>query len=325
MKRAWITAALSSLLIACVGDGFQSDYTDPGDTTNCRASDVRTVYADVDMDGYGDPDSAMEGCLSGIAGFVDNGGDCDDTQPLVYEGATDLCGDKVDNDCSGQDACADSLMGHWTFAETSGELTSDESGHLLNGTLLNGLLHTAGAGLVFDGADDYIEVADSPMFQLSEGTVSTWFMPTLAQVDQAILSKDSNGNDAGGHMSIYFDANGSVRARIQSANDDYEVASLPVALNQWHHVAFTFGGNAGMTLYIDDVEVGKNPYTGGLIRNEEPLVIGAGTDNSGNQEATPINRAFGGQIAQVQVYERQLLRAELTSLKLVSDPRTSGL
>jgi hypothetical protein len=275
MKRAWIVAALSTLVFGCADDGFSSDYKEPGDTSDCRTSDIRTYYADNDMDGYGDPASSMEGCLQGIAGFVDNGGDCDDSQPLVYEGATDLCGDKVDNDCSGADQCAGSLMGHWEFAETSGELTSDASGNLLNGTLLNGLLHTPGTGIVFDGADDYIEVDDSLLFQLPYGTVSAWFMPTVPNVDQAILSKDSNGRDAGGQFSLYLDANGSVRARLQSGNTDYEVASLPVTYNVWHHVVFTFGDNAGMTLYVDDIESGKNPYTGGLIRNEEPLVIGA--------------------------------------------------
>ncbi len=317
-------AALSSLVFACAGDGFSSDFKEPGDTSDCRTSDIETYYADTDMDGYGDPASAMEGCEA-IVGFVTNGGDCDDSQPLVYEGATDLCGDRVDNDCSGADACAGSLMGLWEFAETSGELTSDASGNLLNGTLLGGLIHTPGPGILFDGAANYIEVADNLIFQLTEGTVSAWFLPTLANVDQAILSKDSNGNDLGGQLSVYLDANGSVRVRMQSNDTDYQVASLPVTLNQWHHMAFTFGGNAGMTLYVDDIESGKNTYTGGLINNTEPLVIGAGTDNSGNQTATPTNKAFAGQIADVEIYDRQLFRAEITSLKLVTDPRTAGL
>ena len=321
MKRAWIAAALSSLVFACAGDGFQTDYQDPGDTTNCRASDIRTYYADNDMDGYGDPNSSMEGCLMGIAGFVDNGGDCDDSQPLVYQGAADLCGDKIDNDCSGGDICAGSLVGNWTFTETAGEITNDDSGNLHNGTLLNGLLHTPGTALVFDGADDYVEVLDSDLFQISAGTVTAWFMPTLPGVNQAILSKDSNGNDAGGQLSIYFDDTNVVRARIQSANNDYEILSLPLTLNQWHHVALTFGGNEGMTLYVDNIEVGKDPYTGALLNNREPLVIGAGTDNSGNLTATPINRPFGGQIAHVNVYDRQLTTEERVGLNLTTDPR----
>lgn len=330
MKRAWFIAALSSITLACAGEGFQTDYQDPDNqdpdnTENCRASDIRTIYADTDMDGYGDPNSVTDGCVTPV-GFVDIAGDCDDTQPLVYTGAVDMCGDKLDNDCSGVDICLPSLAAHWSFAETGGELTSDESGNLLNGTLLNGLLHTPGSSITFDGADDYIEVLDSELFQLSAATISVWFMPTTTGVDQAILSKDSSGDDAGGHLSIYWDANGSVRARLQdNQNNDYEVASIPMPINQWHHIALTFGGNEGITMYIDDVVAGKNPYTGALIRNEEPLVIGAGTDVSGNLTATPINKAFAGQIAQVQIYDRQLLRDELTSLKLVSDPRTSGL
>jgi hypothetical protein len=313
------------MVFACVGDGFQTDYKDPSDTSNCRASDIHTVYADSDMDGYGDPNSGVEGCVTGVAGFVDNGDDCDDNSPLVYQGAVEMCGDKIDNNCSGADACLTSLAAHWTFAETSGELTSDESGNLQNGTLLNGLLHSVGPAITFDGADDYIEVLDSLKFQMDAGTISVWFMPTTSGVDQAILSKDSNDRDAGGQFSIYWDANASVRVMLESANTDYQVASIPMAVNQWHHLAFTFGGNEGMSLYIDDIIAGKDPYTGGLVRNEEPLAIGAGTDVSGNLTSTPINKAFAGQIAQVQFYDRQLLREELTSLKLLSDPRTSGL
>jgi hypothetical protein len=309
------------MTLACVGDGFQTDNQDPGDVENCRASDIRTIYADTDMDGYGDPDTGVEGCTTPV-GFVDVAGDCDDTQPLIYTGATDMCGDKLDNDCSGEDVCLPALAAHWSFSETTGEIAGDESGNILAGVLLGGLLHTTGNHLVFDGADDYVEVADSPIFQMGAGTISMWIMPTTSGVEQAIFSKDSSGDDAGGHLTIYFDVGGSVRARLQdNQNNDYEVASIPMPLNQWHHIAFTFGGNEGMTLYVDDIVAGKDPYTGALIRNEEPLVIGASTDASGNLTATPINKVFNGQIAQVQFYDRQLLRTELTSLKLVSDPR----
>lgn len=328
MFRHWLLAVTTASLAACVGEGgfAPQDTNDPDipDTENCRPSDIETIYLDADGDGYGDPANSAEDCEL-PPGYVANAADCDDTNPLAYEGATDFCGDKVDNDCVGGDICVQSLTGEWVFAETTGLITADESGNLMAGTLQGGLSHNPSNTLLFDGQDDYVEIPTAEMYELAAGTISLWFRPTLVGQEQAILSKDANGNGAGGHLSIYYDANGAVRARLQSNNETYEILSATVTPNTWHHVAFNFGGNEGMSLFVDDIAGGTDPYTGGTIRNEEPLVIGAGTDNSQPLEATPINKAFAGEIAAVQLYSRQLLRTEITSLKLVSDPRTSGL
>ncbi len=57
-------------------------------------------YADRDGDGYGDRADAVEACRA-PAGRVDNGDDCNDTDPAIHPGAEELC-DGVDNDCSGR-------------------------------------------------------------------------------------------------------------------------------------------------------------------------------------------------------------------------------
>lgn len=54
-------------------------------------------YLDTDGDGFGDPENTLVTCNPG-EGFVDNADDCDDTDPLIYYGATELC-DELDNDC----------------------------------------------------------------------------------------------------------------------------------------------------------------------------------------------------------------------------------
>ncbi|MFO7825950.1 MAG: calcium-binding EGF-like domain-containing protein, partial [Cyclobacterium sp.] len=61
-------------------------------------------YADLDGDGYGDPDNTMESCLQ-PEGYVLNSDDCNDDPDnngaIVYPGATELC-DGIDNDCNGE-------------------------------------------------------------------------------------------------------------------------------------------------------------------------------------------------------------------------------
>ena len=58
-----------------------------------------TFYADVDGDGFGDPEASIEACEK-PEGYVPNGSDCDDEAAGVYPGATEVC-DGLDNDCDG--------------------------------------------------------------------------------------------------------------------------------------------------------------------------------------------------------------------------------
>jgi len=59
--------------------------------------DARTFYRDVDDDGYGDPDEPVTGCEA-PPGYVDTATDCDDTDPTVHPGASEVC-NGIDDDC----------------------------------------------------------------------------------------------------------------------------------------------------------------------------------------------------------------------------------
>jgi len=285
----------------------------------CPPAAQTTYYADADGDGFGDSASSISVCETAVGYVVDNT-DCNDAEGFSFPGGTELCGDEIDNDCNGSDACRDNLAARWAFTAIDGTAATDESGNQLLGTLEGGIQNTSDPSLTFDGSDDYAVFEDTEMFQLETGSVALWFNPATVAVPQAVLSKDSAGNDAGGHLTVYVDVGGRARVRLQSNSDSYEVASLPVAANAWHHLVFMFGGNEGMTLYVDGVEAGRNPYTGGMIRNREPLVIGASTDISGDLTALPIRIPFAGKITEVQFYDRQLLPSEVADLGTTTAP-----
>ncbi|QQS64300.1 MAG: putative metal-binding motif-containing protein [Chitinophagaceae bacterium] len=54
-----------------------------------------TFYADADGDGYGNAANTTMACTAPI-GFVTNSGDCDDINPAINPGATEVC-DGLDN------------------------------------------------------------------------------------------------------------------------------------------------------------------------------------------------------------------------------------
>ena len=69
-------------------------------TADDDAVDPQEWYADLDDDGYGDPDHTTLSCDQ-PDGFQRYGTDCDDTDGDVHPGTTDGA-DGVDNDCDGE-------------------------------------------------------------------------------------------------------------------------------------------------------------------------------------------------------------------------------
>lgn len=63
------------------------------------ATDIRTWYADLDGDGYGDPATGVSACTP-PPGHVDRAGDCYDGDRLINPGVEERC-DGIDADCDG--------------------------------------------------------------------------------------------------------------------------------------------------------------------------------------------------------------------------------
>ncbi len=124
-----ITSTNASPPSGYVTNNTDCDDTDadinPGETEICDGKDndcngiiddtpagtpLTTYYRDADGDGYGTNLDTYQGCGS-RNGYVATGSDCNDNNPNIHPGASDICGNGIDEDCSGADAtCYDDTI-----------------------------------------------------------------------------------------------------------------------------------------------------------------------------------------------------------------------
>ena len=94
----------------------------PGATEICNGIDddcdnlidegvQNTYYADVDNDGYGDAANDTLACSAPV-GYVADNTDCDDNDNAINPGATEICGNGIDDDC---DNLIDEGCGSFTY------------------------------------------------------------------------------------------------------------------------------------------------------------------------------------------------------------------
>ncbi len=88
------------------------DYVDNNcnDEVDEGGAGPKTWYPDLDEDGFGASIGVQSAC-TGPSGYVDNGDDCDDTNPDINPNAEDIPGNGIDEDCDGTDAPAADLNG----------------------------------------------------------------------------------------------------------------------------------------------------------------------------------------------------------------------
>lgn len=117
-------------------------------------------------------------------------------------------------------------------------------------------------------------VTNDPAFEQLVGTLWLEFETTAdITTTQGLWSRDASGYGGGGHLSVWIQ-NGSIHARIQDTSTSYQL-SWPVVRGTRNQAAIEFGEDTGFRLSVNGAIAASNPYTGGTVGNQRPIVVGA--------------------------------------------------
>lgn len=162
----------------------------------------------------------------------------------------------------------------------------------------------------FDGQNDYVEIADNALLDLSNNfSVGVWIkidsIPTSGL--KTILSKDENYefhvNSAG---KIFWWWNTEILGAVRTVTSDASIVA-----GVWTHVVISFS-TVTQNIFINGVASGDEIYPEGAITNSDPLQIGADQNSGG--------RYFNGDIDEVNIFNQALSETQARELMEITRP-----
>jgi hypothetical protein len=204
------------------------------------------------------------------------------------------------------------LIAVWTFNDAGAAtdtITSD--GSTQSGTYEAGASAAAGS-VSFDGIDDHVLIGSDSSFQLPQGTITMQFTPTTLQYGW-VFSRDSSGNDDGGHFSVFTNGDGSVGIRHQTDTGSptfLTPAGFYQAGDQLNVTYSWASDGSGGEFRVENLTQGtthtqtiSTPLTWEQGAYNEPITIGASQGGSGNNQADILRDYFEGEVEFVALYD----------------------
>ena len=134
--------------------------------------------------------------------------------------------------------------------------------------------------LSFDGVDDYVNLGNSEVFDLTNSfTIQIDVYPEIVNPEtwhQAILSKKYKDGWGAGYELVWADANNfsnSFGFNTLNGNTSGDYISTNLNINQWYNLVLTFDGEV-FNLYVDSELVLQVNYSGSLEINDINLILG---------------------------------------------------
>ena len=201
------------------------------------------------------------------------------------------------------------LVAYWKMDEGTGTVAQDSGPNGLDANLMSGAswANNGAPGLATDSSvslnNDYLQVADSQLFNLSSGfTISAWVKPSDVYdnviIDRGqynfLLSIGPNGNPGLGFSNKY----------------DWFYSKTAIKVNEWVHVAVSWDPD------IRAIKLYKDGALTDTFTNIQPLDFSVKGDlNIGRQNPSyPYEHEMNGQLDEVAIFDRALGASEISSL-----------
>lgn len=179
-----------------------------------------------------------------------------------------------------------------------------------------------GAALAFDpegtGEQAWIEIPDSPDWDLRRGSLELWVRTPSTGRFAAIVSRDAQGTARSGHLALFVEPDGTLWARLQSTSATaYRCTEPPLAGDRWRKVGLNFGP-PDFELWVDgaeqvrttsftsvsgeDVRCGDVRANWGIDGNDNPWIVGGSAGAAPEGAGAPVVDVFlGGAIDELDI------------------------
>lgn len=180
------------------------------------------------------------------------------------------------------------LVGMWLFEEGAGDVAKDTSEAGNDGTIAGPKKWRDGKfgrALEFDGAGVYVEVESNDSITLEELTIVSWanLEPSQGTRWQSIMMRGQNPRNY--LLAVDKDSQTLQLSITKGAPGAWggPTGGPVITGDGWHHLACVIGEDAGLVIYTDGEEVGKQPYAKpSLDADPGRMRIGDGS-NGGHQ------------------------------------------
>ncbi|WP_298983128.1 LamG-like jellyroll fold domain-containing protein [uncultured Roseibium sp.] len=179
---------------------------------------------------------------------------------------------------------------------------------------MNPIFAIAGDNTFSGEKGDYLDAGNPDSLSLAAGTIALTFNAETVSGSKALFSKDGNGYDDGGHLTVWIQ-NGRLVVRQQSDDktEYLKVPDLQLSANTDYHLAVSFGDD-GLNVYVNGKLWAAEPeFKQGMDMNERAFLVGA----SGawrKDDAQTAHQQFKGTIANVMVFNEQIAGTGMAAL-----------
>ncbi|MFK7941553.1 MAG: Ig-like domain-containing protein [Paracoccaceae bacterium] len=138
-------------------------------------------------------------------------------------------------------------------------------------------------------------------YALAEGALAMRFSADSVSGAQALFSKDSEGFDDGGHLTLRI-VEGTLHLRAQTQTQSFDITGGKVNAGELTDVRVSWK-EGRLSMYLNGTEVGSVDGWSGLAANSEPIVIGGSQVRSRDGVADNIVERFKGEIVVAELAE----------------------